>query len=137
MKYSGAKNEIVIESARHPYEMCNEISRATFEKLQWNIWKFHNEILWISVEKSKWNPLGNIWKIAMKYWNERGGGKYENQNEIVWAALWKQWGGGMKIRMNAEELGMKIRMKAEEVGMKIRMKYWELHNEKSQWKQKR
>ena len=35
----------------------------------------------------------------------------------------KAVGGGMKIRMNVEELGMKIRMKAEEVGMKIRMKY--------------
>ena len=26
MKYPGAKNEISIESARDPYEMCNEIS---------------------------------------------------------------------------------------------------------------
>jgi len=26
MKYPGAKNEISIESARYPYENCNEIS---------------------------------------------------------------------------------------------------------------
>ena len=26
MKYPGGKNEICIESARHPYEKCNEIS---------------------------------------------------------------------------------------------------------------
>jgi hypothetical protein len=26
IKYPGAKNEISIENARHPYEMCNEIS---------------------------------------------------------------------------------------------------------------
>ena len=66
MKSSGAKNEIVIESARHPDEMCNEISRATFERSQWStqgyIWKTtmkaaeywmksHNEMHWVPNEK--------------------------------------------------------------------------------------
>ena len=84
MKYSGAKNEIVIESARHPYEMHNEISRATFERSQWNIqdyiWKFCNEMLWVSIEKLQWNTQGYIWKTTMKaaeYW-------MKSRNEMCW-----------------------------------------------------
>jgi hypothetical protein len=48
MKYSGAKNEIVIESTRHPYEICNEISRAIFKN-------------------STMKCCGYLLKIAMKY----------------------------------------------------------------------
>ena len=88
MKYSGAKNEIVIESARHPYEMHNEISRATFERSQWNtqdyIWKFCNEMLWVSVEKSQWNTQGYIWKTTMKaaeYWMKSRNEMHRISNE--------------------------------------------------------
>ena len=73
MKSSGAKNEIIIENARHPYEMCNEISRDTVEQPQWKLpnieWKVamkctgylmknSSEIPRDTFEKLQWNALG-------------------------------------------------------------------------------
>ena len=54
MKYSRAENEIVIESARHPSEMCNEISRATL--------KDHNEIPRATSENSPIKCCGYLLK---------------------------------------------------------------------------
>ena len=97
MKYSGAENEIVIESARHPFEMCNEISGATVGRSQWDtqgyIWKFCNEMLWVSVEKSQWNTQGYIWKTTMKYAGylmKCAGYVMKNRNEIPRDTVEKQ-----------------------------------------------
>ena len=47
----------------------------------------------------------------MKIYNESGGGKYKNWNEMVWAALWK-------MTMKAVGVGMKIGMKVVWIIMK-------------------
>ena len=76
MNYSGAKNEIVIESARHLYEMCNEISRATFENSAMKYCRYllenHNEISRETFKESQlkigMKVVGVSMKIGMKWY---------------------------------------------------------------------